>query len=39
MRWINLIGVVPLAMIMSAVLARLSRPAEDRSPAPNRRVG
>jgi hypothetical protein len=28
MRWINLIGIVPLAMIMSALLARLSRPAE-----------
>ena len=28
MRWINVIGIVPLAMIMSAVMARLSRPAE-----------
>ena len=28
MRWINAIGIVPLAMIMAAVMARLSHPAE-----------
>ena len=28
MRWINLIGIVPMAVIMSAVLARLSHPAD-----------
>jgi hypothetical protein len=39
MRWINLIGIVPLAMIMSALLARLSRPAEDRYPPSNRQAG
>jgi hypothetical protein len=30
MRWINAIGIVPLALIMAAVMARLSRPAESR---------
>lgn len=39
MRWINALGIVPLAMLMSAVLARLScRTTEQpRQPAEQRR--
>ena len=39
MRWINAIGIVPLAMIMAAVMARLSRPAEGRVRAGDPRDG